>query len=176
MTRQNGTKEWMRLPGYKHPCKYCGKLVSSDDNVCPFCGKVNPVGPTRCPKCRNPIETGQISCSNCGLPLQINCPFCGKPTFFGDYCQNCGLRLMVVCPKCNTQQAPLGEKCIKCGKPLYPIKRWIVCLFNLLPETTKSIALTRDFNLRFYATSAATATKQPLSNRRPTKRQACGKD
>ena len=33
------------MPGYKHPCKYCGKLVSFDDNVCPFCGKVNPVGP-----------------------------------------------------------------------------------------------------------------------------------
>jgi len=106
------------MPGYKHPCKFCGKLVSFDDNVCPFCGKVNPVGPQRCPKCRNPIETGQVKCSNCGLVLQINCPYCGKSTFFGDYCQNCDKRLTVTCPKCKTEQPPLGEKCIKCGKPL----------------------------------------------------------
>lgn len=118
MTKKNGRKEKHEMPGYKHPCKYCGKLVSVDDNVCPFCGKVNPVGPQRCPKCRNPIETGQARCSNCGLSLQINCPYCGKPTFFGDYCQNCTRRLTVICGKCKTEQAPLGEKCIKCGKPL----------------------------------------------------------
>jgi predicted amidophosphoribosyltransferase len=118
MIQKNGIKEKREMPGYKHPCRYCGKLVSTDDNVCPFCGKVNPVGPQRCPKCRNPIETGQVRCSNCGLSLQINCPNCGKPTFFGDYCQNCNNRLTVICPKCKTEQPPLGEKCIKCGKPL----------------------------------------------------------
>ena len=26
------------MPGYKHPCKFCGKLVSFDDNVAPFAG------------------------------------------------------------------------------------------------------------------------------------------
>jgi hypothetical protein len=28
--------------------------------------------------------------------------------------------LVVVCPnrKCKTEQPPIGEKCIKCGKPL----------------------------------------------------------
>jgi endogenous inhibitor of DNA gyrase (YacG/DUF329 family) len=56
------------------------------------------------------------------LTLQINCPHCGKPTFFGDYCQHCNQRLTVVCPKCKTEQAPLAEKCIKCGKPI-DIKR-----------------------------------------------------
>ena len=111
------------MPGYKHPCKFCGKLVSADDNVCPFCGKVNPVGPQRCPKCRNPIETGQVRCSNCGLILQTNCPYCGKLTFFGVYCQNCDKRLTIICPKCKTEQPPLGEKCIKCGKPLNITRR-----------------------------------------------------
>lgn len=108
------------MPGYKHPCRYCGKLVSADNNVCPFCGKVNPVGPLRCPKCRFPIEIGQVACGHCGLSLQLVCPFCAKPTFFGDYCQNCNHRLVVVCPnaKCKLEQPPIGEKCIKCSKPL----------------------------------------------------------
>jgi predicted amidophosphoribosyltransferase len=119
MIQLNGKKESNeKMPGFKRPCRYCGKLVSTDDNVCPYCGKVNPVGPLRCPKCRNPAETGQIRCSHCGLSLQINCPSCSKATFFGDYCQNCGQRLTIVCPKCMTAQQPIGEKCIKCGKPL----------------------------------------------------------
>jgi len=108
----------IKMPGYKHPCKYCGKLVSSDDNMCPFCGKVNPVGDIRCPNCRSPIEEGQMRCSHCGFALQTNCFVCGKTTFFGDYCQNCGQRLTVFCPKCKVEQPPIGEKCIKCGKPL----------------------------------------------------------
>lgn len=108
------------MPGYKHPCRYCNQLVSADANVCPFCGKVNPVGPLRCQKCRNPIQKGQKSCSNCGLPLDISCPRCGAPTFFGDYCDNCGKRIVVICPnkKCRTEQPPIGGKCIKCGKSL----------------------------------------------------------
>ena len=108
------------MPGYKHQCNYCGKLIEKDANLCPYCGKVNPLGPMRCPKCRNPIQKDYIVCSNCGLNLKIICPFCGKETFFGDYCDNCNKRLLVICSdtKCKTEQPPLGNTCIKCGKPL----------------------------------------------------------
>lgn len=108
------------MPGYKHPCRYCDKLIPAESNVCPLCGKVDPLGPLRCHKCRNPIEESWKNCANCGLSLELACPKCGKITFFGDYCQSCSSRLTIVCPnpKCRTEQPPLGEKCIKCGKPL----------------------------------------------------------
>lgn len=108
------------MPGYKHPCRYCGKLIEAEANVCPFCGKVNPLGPLRCPKCRNPIQKGWKKCSNCGLSLEVDCPKCGKMTFFGDYCEHCDARLVVVCQnsKCKMEQPPIGDKCIRCGKPL----------------------------------------------------------
>jgi len=105
------------MPGYKHPCRYCDKLIPPDSNVCPFCGKINPLL-MRCPKCRDLIEKGWKTCSNCGLSLEVNCPKCGKTTFFGDYCEHCDERLVIVCPKCKTEQPPIGEKCIKCSKNL----------------------------------------------------------
>jgi len=107
------------MPGYKHPCQYCGKLVPPDSNVCPHCGRVNPSG-LRCPKCRNPIRKDWVNCSHCGLPLKVACPKCGKTTFFGDYCEQCSARLLVVCPnpKCKTEQSPIGENCVKCNRPL----------------------------------------------------------
>jgi len=113
------------MPGYKKPCNYCNELVPPDSNVCPACGRVNPTGPLRCPKCKNPIERNWKVCSNCGLVLTINCPRCGKPTFFGDYCDVCGARLAIVCPnpKCGAEQPPVGVKCVKCGKPLYQAKK-----------------------------------------------------
>lgn len=108
------------MAGYKHPCRYCDKLVPPESNVCPICGRKNPIGPLRCPKCKNPIEKGWVSCSNCGLTLKIICPKCGIETFFGDYCDSCKAPITVICPnpKCRTEQPPVGEKCIKCGKPL----------------------------------------------------------
>jgi hypothetical protein len=108
------------MPGYKLPCRYCDKLVPPDSAVCPFCARVNPTGPLRCPKCRSPIQKDWKACSSCGLSLEILCPQCGKSTFFGDYCQNCGKQIAVTCSnrKCNTVQPPIGNKCIKCGKPL----------------------------------------------------------
>jgi len=108
------------MPGYKHPCRYCGKLIEAEANVCPFCGKINPLGPLRCPKCRNPIEKDYLVCPDCGLKLKILCPKCGKETFFGDYCEACGQRLTVICPnpRCKFEQPPVGENCLKCGKPL----------------------------------------------------------
>jgi RNA polymerase subunit RPABC4/transcription elongation factor Spt4 len=106
------------MPGYKHPCRYCGKLVSSDDNSCTFCGKVNPTGSDKCPKCRHPIKEGQLTCSDCGQNLQIKCPHCGETTFFTDYCNNCGQRLTVICTKCGEEQPPISKKCLKCDKPL----------------------------------------------------------
>jgi rRNA maturation protein Nop10 len=54
------------------------------------------------------------------MTLEVACPNCGKVVFFGDYCQACGAQIAVVCPnrKCKTVQPPVGDKCIKCGKPL----------------------------------------------------------
>lgn len=108
------------MPGYKHPCRYCDKLIPPDSAVCPICGKVNPLGPLRCPKCMTQIEKGWKKCSHCALSLEITCPKCGKANFLGDYCQSCNARLTVICPnrKCKTEQVPIGGKCIKCGKQL----------------------------------------------------------
>lgn len=108
------------MSGYKHPCRYCDQLVPPDANTCPICGKMNPIGPMRCPKCRSPIQQGWKSCSKCGLSLEILCPQCAEKTFFGDYCEHCDASLMIICPhkKCQEVQYPLGDKCIKCGKPL----------------------------------------------------------
>jgi hypothetical protein len=108
------------MVGFKHLCRYCDKLVPANANVCPFCGKVNPVGKLRCPKCRNPVEKGWYACSHCGLRLEIICPQCGEKTFLSDYCSHCDARLVVVCKnkKCKTEQAPIADTCVKCGRPL----------------------------------------------------------
>ena len=108
------------MPGYKHPCRYCDKLVPPESKVCPFCGKINPTGSLRCPKCQNPVQKDWVKCGKCGFDLKTTCPKCGKATFFGDYCENCSARLTVVCPnpKCKTEQLPISEKCVKCGKLL----------------------------------------------------------
>ena len=108
------------MPGYKHPCKYCDKLIPEDSNVCPLCGKMDPLGDFRCPKCKTPVKKDWKVCNNCGLKLEIACPSCGKATFFSDYCDVCGKRLTVICPnkKCKEEQPPIGDKCIKCNKPM----------------------------------------------------------
>jgi hypothetical protein len=104
--------------GYKHPCKYCSKLIPANSKTCPFCGKNNPQGPIRCPKCSSPIEKDWKICNNCDLPLSIKCPKCQKTTFFGDYCEHCDGRLTVVCSNCGSEQPPIDKLCKKCKKPL----------------------------------------------------------
>jgi len=112
------------VPGYKHPCRYCGGLIPADSNMCPLCGKVGPLGPLRCPKCRSPIQQGWTNCSDCGIPLTTECPQCGESTFFGDYCEHCDARLVVVCSnhKCKKEQPPIQETCIECGKSLEEVR------------------------------------------------------
>jgi RNA polymerase subunit RPABC4/transcription elongation factor Spt4 len=114
-----------RMPGYMKPCRYCGELVPPDSNDCPVCGKHNPVDELRCPKCRSPIKEGWKVCSGCGQSLTVVCPYCAKPTFFGDHCQNCQARLVVKClqKKCGFEQPPLGPICIKCKKPISGAKK-----------------------------------------------------
>lgn len=109
------------MPGYKLPCRYCGKVIPPQSNVCPICGKANPIF-LRCPRCKDLIEKGWVNCPSCGLSLKVTCPKCKAETFFGDYCEKCGSPLTIVCPnpKCRFEQPPIGDKCVKCGKPLYP--------------------------------------------------------
>ncbi|CAJ36592.1 double zinc ribbon domain-containing protein [Methanocella arvoryzae] len=113
------------MAGYKQPCKYCGKLVPPDSNICPYCARADPNGPMKCPKCRATVEPGFKVCPHCGLQLQLTCPKCGKPTFFGAQCDACGGSLKVKCPnpKCGFEQPPTGENCVKCGKPLNAPKK-----------------------------------------------------
>jgi len=106
------------MPGYKHPCRYCGQLIPSDSNTCPYCSRVNPVGDLRCPRCRHPIQRDWQKCSSCGLKLGVYCPSCGKAAFFADYCESCGARLRITCPNCHTEQLPIYERCPKCGNEL----------------------------------------------------------
>jgi len=114
-----GTEEaYKPTVGYKHPCKYCKKLIPPNSTACPYCGKVNPLGPSRCPKCHEPTEKDWKVCAKCNLDLRITCPFCGKITFFGEHCEDCGARLLVKCPQCGQEQPPISDNCIKCGKPL----------------------------------------------------------
>jgi hypothetical protein len=114
-----GKKE-NKMPGFKHPCQYCGDLVDGDVLVCPFCGKVNPAGPLRCPVCASPIEKGWKACSHCGLMLEGPCPKCGQITCLIDYCQLCQERLVIICSnrKCGSEQSVLLKICSKCGKSL----------------------------------------------------------
>ncbi len=87
------------MPGYKHPCRYCNKLVLSEASVCPFCGKAGPLSPPRCPKCASPTEKGWKACSNCGFLLEVKCPHCGKITFLDYYCEHCSGKLAIASPK-----------------------------------------------------------------------------
>ena len=82
------------MPGYKHPCRYCGEMAEADANTCQACGKVNPCGELRCHKCRAPVKEGWKVCAGCGFKLELACPKCGKKVFFGDYCP-CGARLSI---------------------------------------------------------------------------------
>jgi ribosomal protein L40E len=91
-------------------------MTPPDAADCPACGKVNPCGDPRCPKCRAPVKEGWKACAACGFRLEIACPKCAKPVFFGDYCSACGARLTVICPHCGEEQPPVSDKCRKCGK------------------------------------------------------------
>jgi Double zinc ribbon len=108
------------MASYKHPCKYCGKLIERDSNFCPFCAQENPLGPMRCPLCRNPVEDGAKICGHCGFSVWSVCKNCGKETFVGDNCKKCGALMTIVCPnpKCRIEQSPTNKKCIKCGELL----------------------------------------------------------
>jgi predicted amidophosphoribosyltransferase len=95
-------------------------MLPSDSNVCPYCGRKNPTGSYRCPKCMNPVKKEFLKCSVCGQDLYLYCSKCGEKTFYDDQCEHCGASLMIQCPnpKCRAEQAPVRDKCYKCGKAL----------------------------------------------------------
>ena len=101
-SRQMELKGCRKMASYKHPCKYCGKLIARDSNFCPFCTQENPLGPIRCPICRYPLEDGAKACGHCGILLWKICESCGKETFLGDKCSYCGT-LIIVLPQPQMQ-------------------------------------------------------------------------
>ncbi len=107
------------MGSYNQFCRHCRQLIPGDAQVCPFCQRVNPLM-SRCPRCQAPTRSTYRSCTVCGLTLEIQCPQCGQTTFFDDYCRHCSAPLTVECPnpKCRLRQAPLGDDCRQCGKPL----------------------------------------------------------
>lgn len=107
------------MGSFSQICRYCQRLIPGDADFCPHCQRINPLA-ARCPRCRAPIRTSYKSCASCGLELEIQCPRCGRTTFFDDYCQHCSARLTVECPnpKCRLTQASTNEKCCGCGQPL----------------------------------------------------------
>ncbi|MBD3206358.1 hypothetical protein GF319_08445 [Candidatus Bathyarchaeota archaeon] len=106
---------------YKQPCRYCDEPVDSNSHLCPLCGKYNPVGPLRCPLCRSPIMRTFKVCGSCGQSLQVECPSCGRSTFFGEHCDFCGGRLVIRCEICGKEQPPVRDICNKCGRKLNTI-------------------------------------------------------
>jgi RNA polymerase subunit RPABC4/transcription elongation factor Spt4 len=85
----NGNKEMF----YREPCRYCDKMIPPESVVCPSCSRINPLGPIRCPKCRNLVDESSNVCAHCGMSLEIECPKCGRMTFYEEYCEYCGMRL-----------------------------------------------------------------------------------
>ena len=105
------------MPGYKHPCNYCGGLIDNDSRFCPLCGKSWPFG-GRCPSCMSKVEKGWKRCGSCGLSLEAACPKCGKMTFIVGECQECKAPLTITCKNCKNVE-PLGTpECSKCNKKM----------------------------------------------------------
>ena len=100
-SRQMELKGCRKMASYKHPCKYCGKLIARDSNFCPFCTQENPLGPIRCPICRYPLEDGAKACGHCGILLWKICESCGKRLFWGTNAAIAVLRLLLSAPTPN---------------------------------------------------------------------------
>ena len=106
------------MPGYKRPCRFCGKLVDDNSLVCPFCSRAHPLQPV-CPYCVAPIDLAWTVCNTCGKPLTIRCPKCGSPVGPDtDVCEKCQERVRYRCPTCAAVIAPDSKRCGRCGAKL----------------------------------------------------------
>lgn len=106
------------MPGYKKPCRFCGKLVEENSAFCPFCTKAHPHQAV-CPHCFAPISPGWSVCNKCGKALIINCPKCGNAVGpDGDVCEKCGAVVRYRCPTCAAVVAPGEKRCNRCGAKL----------------------------------------------------------
>ena len=106
------------MPGYKKPCRFCGKLVEENSAFCPFCARAHPHQAV-CPYCLAPIAADWTVCNKCGRQLVIPCPKCGSPVGADiDACGNCGTVVRYRCPSCAAVVAPGERRCSRCGHKL----------------------------------------------------------
>jgi len=106
------------MPGYKRPCRFCGKLVDENSAFCPFCSRAHPLQSV-CPYCFAAISAGWTICNKCGKPLEIPCPKCGAPVGPDfDVCEKCHSVVRYRCPTCAAVIVPEASRCNRCGAKL----------------------------------------------------------
>lgn len=106
------------MPGYKKPCRFCGKLIDDDSAACPFCARAHPMQAV-CPYCMAPIDLAWATCNVCGRPLTIACPKCRSPVGPDtDVCERCHEHVRFRCPTCAAVVGAGSKRCERCGTKL----------------------------------------------------------
>jgi len=106
------------MPGFKHPCRFCGKLVDANSAYCPFCARPHP-HQLACPWCLAPIQPDFQVCNKCGKRLIVLCAKCNAPVGpDGDACGQCGTVARYRCPTCAAVVGPGEKECGRCGAKL----------------------------------------------------------
>src|SRR3989337_970986 len=106
------------VPGYKHPCRFCGQLVEANSPYCPHCTRPHPHQMV-CPWCFAPIQAGWRACNKCGMSLIVRCNKCGNEVGpDSDACEKCGTVIRHRCPTCAAVVTPGDRRCARCGQKL----------------------------------------------------------
>jgi predicted amidophosphoribosyltransferase len=106
------------MPGFKKPCRFCGKLVDENSAFCPFCTKAHP-HQAMCPHCFAPISAGWTVCNKCGKDLLTPCPKCRNSVGpDDDVCPKCGTVIRYRCPTCAAVITKDEKRCGRCGTKL----------------------------------------------------------
>jgi len=106
------------VPGYKHPCRFCGQLVEANSPYCPHCTRPHPHQMV-CPWCFAPIQAGWRACNKCGRSLIVRCNKCGNEVGpDSDACEKCGTVIRHRCPTCAAVVTPGDRRCARCGQKL----------------------------------------------------------